>query len=154
MQTIQYMWRTDQYKVEKCRGTISAFTKKEAKKWGYNSFQTNALITSWTRRQSGLTISHKLKQLFKLYSLLMFSFTTSSQRANRRRCYRVFRKKCVFSQSTVTHFAARELQSSRRNVSVQSLLMAVSYWHPIAAVEAQCWRGRVGKKQHFFMNTL
>ena len=51
-------------------------------------------------------------------------------------------KNCVFSHFTA-YIAVRDLQSSQRYASVQSLPLADNFFlQPIAA---ECWRGRGGK---------
>ena len=71
-------------------------------------------------------------------------------------------KLCFFTihcNPSLAYIAVRDLQSSQRNASVQSLLLAVNFFlQPIAA---ECWRGRGGKlsrilgiKTQYLMNTL
>ena len=61
--------------------------------------------------------------------------------------YRVFRKNCVFftihCNSSLAYIAVRDLKSSQRNASVQSLLLAGDFC--VQPIAAECWRGRGGK---------
>jgi len=60
-------------------------------------------------------------------------------------------KLCFFTihcNPSLAYIATRDLQRSQRNVSVQSLLLAVIFFRkPIAA---DCWRGRGGKPSRIF----
>ena len=59
----------------------------------------------------------------------------------------------------LAYIAVKDLQSSQRNASVQSLLLAGNFF--VQPIAAECWRGRggklsrnLGKKTQYLMNTL
>ena len=126
--------------------TTAQYTRPTAK--NNNNNNNNNRYASWQYLSSGYNMYIWI--YFKSLNIALFfalSFFLSQIK------YRVFRKKCVFYSSLqplplLHRRAVRDLQSSQRNASEQSLL-------------AECWRGKggkfsriLGKKPQYLMNTL
>ena len=66
-------------------------------------------------------------------------------------------KKLCFSQNTATpslaYIAVRDLQSSQRNASVQSLLLVGNLLYNQSPIAAECWRGRGSKLKRILGKT-
>ena len=61
--------------------------------------------------------------------------------------FTIIQKNCIFltihCNASLAYITVRDLLSSQRNASVQSLLLANNFF--VQPIAAECWRGRGGK---------